>query len=450
MNIALCIKRSKDTWKKALFNSIPYITFFLIMLVMHNSVFANFRDDAVNIGVLEREGSIFSILKSVRQGQSSRSIVEFFLLLMLKLPIYVFRIIDSLAYVLCAWSIGHLFRRSSSSAWLSVALVMLFPMSQMCACGWVTTSVVYLWTLAALMYSFTWMSLYLSNNKIPVYYYITIIIATLFASNHEQGAALTVGFVGVFLLYCIANKKKISILAYIQLAIACIMLIMSITSEGNANRSYAELVGHMPDFYHKSLFARSLELFIDTSRKYLFGANIALLALGAALCYIVWEKHKNTLYTAIAVFPLIVMLALGPAKQITFSLWPGIKFGMENANVNVFSVSSYVIPFISVVTWGMLLLTIYLAFFDDRDRWLLGVLLILGGLASRMILVVSPSYLASGYRTSIFLYFAVIILLYIAMQQILTKNKEGTVNMIATVAITALALFNTLSVSFSL
>lgn len=424
-------------------SAVPFLLLFAVMLLLHSRIISNFRDDEVNREMLNSFSSIPAALAALRQSQSSRTLIDGTLLLMLRLPTAVFKVCDALIYALCAFGLSRIFRDGSRRTdWFCILAVALFPASQMFACGWITTSVVYLWPLAALLLSLTWYPAALRDKRVCKRRYLLLTLTTVFAATLEQCAALFIGFSVLLLAWEWFTRHKFHWFAVVQIGISIALLTQALLAPGNAARTHAQVVANMPDFYHKTLFQKLSQLFVYTNQEYLLGSNLAVTVLCALCCWMIWKKYQEPLCRAVGTFPLTVVLALGPCKSMLGSFFPALMLDYTFGTYNITQLYNYVTPVLSVAVWGCILLSVLLAL--GRLRGVVGAVILCAGLTARMIMAFTPSYMASGWRTSLFLYFAVLcvcILLFQTMYRDESFHPDAAVGITGAAAVVNLIAF---------
>lgn len=185
-------------------------------------------------------------------------------------------ILTSCFCVLLCYALSEIFTpRSLQKNWLIALLFLSYPLDDMGEVGLVSTSTNYLWVLACLAYSLVPIAKILRGDTISKKQWITTYLATLYASNHEQGMALLLGFYLVFFAYFLWEKRPIKPLV-LPFSLVIFHLINHFVSPSTQFRTYYNNNYIFDTFQDLSLFTKlemaysetMLNLF--TNRPFLF------------------------------------------------------------------------------------------------------------------------------------------------------------------------------------
>lgn len=245
--------------------------------------------------------------------------------------------------------------------------------------------------------------------------YILQLLAFLFAIQQEQFALLGLIIFSVAIGYQI--YQKLSVLKYVPFFILSIGGILSAKlSPGNAIRNAVETNVRFPEFQSINLL-RKLDMgFIKMSYDLLFNGSVSLFFILMLISILIFSIIRKTLHQTIGLSTIILIIVL-PYLQ----LWtPASKIKIiydtfpKDTKGNVLSATGHSIAttfpdlamlmlFIGIMLMTWTVLTTY------RDRIIVFTLLI-GGVATKMLLSLSPTIYISGIRTFIPMIFAVFLI----------------------------------------
>lgn len=397
----------------------PFITMFIILLVCHLTFKLNFGDDVFFRNVNYRE--IFSWLSSRYNNWSSRIFIEFTLVSMLKLPSFVWCILNSLIIVLIVYSISRIF--SIKNKWIIILSVMVYPLYEMKSAGWYATTINYIWPLSFGLFSLIPIKNIFENKKEKWYMYILYTISLIFACNHEQMCAIVFAFYLIFsIYYFIKNNKKASPYLVIQLLFALISLIFIFTCPGNAARKVSETNNWYPAFESFGMLGKTYLGFVSTFVKSVYSVNLPLLVLSILIPIFTFKKTKKEFIRLISLVPILIFLLISIFPTILNSIFPHISSFVQNSRVYGDSPNSVSIGLQSLSALGIcvifyisILFSIF-KLFDGKEKWLY-CLIVLAGLSSRIIMGFSPTLYASDMRTFIFYDFSIIIVIIAILEK---------------------------------
>ncbi|MDH6364565.1 hypothetical protein M2139_001552 [Enterococcus sp. PF1-24] len=355
-------------------------------------------------------GDIGAFLANRYQTWSARLVIEFFVLI--SVQHYTFwRIGNTLAMFIIIAMPALMVRKKLPLAIgliFSVTLFNQMPLGMFSETGWISTSVNYLWVLAA-----GWLVVYpllqLANGKnVFILTYLLSLLALVFASNSEQMAAILLAFTAGCLFYSLF-QKKVNVFKFIPYFIINIgNLLLILLAPGNRVRLAEEVPRWFPDFNKLSLF-RKIELgYSSTVRNLFFDGNRLTLVLIVVLI-IVALKKKAAIWQQIWLWlSLALWLVFGPLQQTLAARVPYIANILSSFNNygTTFQLSE-------LATWqAEIWLTLALACFIlgvvmvMESGWLklTAAYLLLIAIAARMALGFSPTIWASGMRTYTFTY----------------------------------------------
>lgn len=292
----------------------PFITLFIIMLGLNLFKSVVFADDNWFREVLLSGSGPLPDISTMKDyvifrynNWTSRVVIEFFLVIFTgKFPL-LWRIFDSLMYVIIAYSIKRIFLNSKENkiSWITVILVSMIPILLVREAGWIATSVNYIWPIACGLIALIPIRKCLDNQKINVIEYLIYLPFTLYAINSELVCACILVTYIIFSIYLIIKKKMKPIIILILL-LSIISIIFILTCPGNSVRTNQEKATYFSDYNNLSLIEKILIGIISTMNYYLFNFNIIYFIFTLIMMIIVFRKYDNILFKVISCFPFIM------------------------------------------------------------------------------------------------------------------------------------------------
>lgn len=279
---------------------VPYIIYGLIFGAFVLAGYEIFGDD-VNV----REKLMPSLLGELENisrsyaGWSSRIFINPPIWIIVHFPIWVWGSITTLLAVYIFWGIDRLLFKNEDlkATYVTMLLLVLFPMEILCDAGWVVTSMTYIWTFAAAICSFFSIRWFSDGKKIKWYHSFFLCLCTIYATNKEELSVMLLLIFGTFFIIS-AKEKKLNITILFQTVISMGSLLFHLFSGGNAER-YQKINSYNDTFYDKleiGLTQTPLRLFL----KY----DYMCLVFSTILMLIIFIKYKNIFVRATSVIPV--------------------------------------------------------------------------------------------------------------------------------------------------
>lgn len=427
-------------------NLLPFLVLFVAFFLFHIWM-PHIRDDRVI-----EEGMDFTsitwdyilyLICSKYQEWSSRIFINVMTLVMGKLPHIIWMLLDSGMAVLAAWSVSCLTKEKDREEWqvnwFIIALFFLYPFSHMATAGWKATTVTYWWSLACGLYAMIPIQRWIQKEKIRRWEYPLFLLAALYGANQEQMSAILTGIYGCSFFYVIwiiwskreNNRIKGAYFLGVLFLISFAEFLSALLSPGNGVRMGDETAVWFAD-YGRITFVQKLEIGISSAGYELFySGNLCFLVLSGILFWLVWKKYQDWEYQVIAGVPFISCLIMGPFYSLVSVSLPGLeKWKNALTSYGTITVENYTewfyyLPLIGIcLEIGCLLVTFYLVFENGWRTWAMCVIFLIG-YASRVVLGFSPTVWASSYRTYLFLYMAVIVLVVFGYQEGIRRRIWG-------------------------
>ncbi len=357
--------------------------------------------------------SIFSFITWRWETWSSRVILEGILLLMLKLPVIVWKTITALMFVLIFYSFLKIIKRRNNIFFILITIWIIcsIDFELFGGAGWYATTINYIWVFALGIYVLSFLLDFIKGRNIKKYQWITVGISLLVATNQEQMCAIILGFYLLGGIYSYFKTKKVD---YKILAIIIVCLLsmgIHLFAPGNGVRKISEMSTFYPEYIHLNILQKLYLGIVTTISPFLQLWNWPLFSffILVAISGIIRRDKKLYLFSFI---PLIVYFLeqklfeygfAGFLNPINFYLYTN---GVE---VGVPSISKTAI-FVTILIVVLLLLTLFIIYkgVSVKCSIIVGIILI-AAICSRLVLCLSPSLFASGMRTFIFMYFLICI-----------------------------------------
>lgn len=435
------MKKINETLKKVVNSAnFPFILFFIILVIFHIKIETFFGDDIFFKNIITEENNIIQYLTQRYNIWSSRLIIETVLVTLAKFELKIWKILNVGIYMLLAKSISKicLKEKDKNFNYIICGLLLLLPISVINNTGWLATTTNYLWVVSFGMYALSIIINYIRETKIPKWEYVFYLLATLYACNQEQMAAVILAVYGTFIFtqlfkkgykYVIKNQKFLLIL----FVVAIISLVFILTCPGNLARKEAEVKTWYPEYENFRLLEK-IELGLTSTMKYfVLDTNNIFIIFTLTILLGVCTLNKNKFVKLLAVIPFLVSIFNACFLEYVVALSPNIASIIEifKADQLVMSLSQISIKYVFVMLGYVIILLlipvgIYNIFKKNIQTYIcIGIYLL--GLATRFVMSFSPTIFASGERTFIFLYISFIICTIIILQKIFDNRSKNII-----------------------
>lgn len=420
-------------------NYFPFILFFIIMLILH--AFLNFgTDDDLFFSKILRNNNIFEWSKIRFETWTSRTVIEFFMVLILYVGYPLMKFLNVIVYTIFVYTISKLFIKGSKNEKslniLLCLLTLVIPFTALKSAGYSATMINYLWPITFALVTFIPIKNSFIDKKNNVVIYVLSILSLIFAVNQEQVAIIVLIMDILCLIYSFVYKKKIKLYTIVSIIITIISLyIIFVVCPGNSARTISSINYWYKD-YNMLNFIDKLQVSLTSMMHYLvFRANYIYIIFNVIICLLIFKKFSsltniNILKKLVAIFPLVCSLA--------FSIFFGYFNGMIDLSQfvsgyidNTFVITTY--NCCNFKVYGMLFVYAAMIFcnfisivilVDDTKEMVTNLAILLCGYLSRFSLGFSPTVFASAERTSIFLYFSFIIIIINLLKYYAEEKKE--------------------------
>lgn len=419
---------------KKYYKYVPFIIFFVVLLIWHCKI-PLMADDLTFKGIISRH-PLFplngnSYLEYRYSSWSSRTLIEFNLGILLSLPGKIWKLLDSIVFVLIPFLITKIsidseklsnkksiFYNTIGCLFVGIFIIAFYHIFE--AAGWVATTINYTWPLCfALIHFYLLKEFVFKNKKLDtsknIGVNLILILSLIEATNSEQLLLVMLGIYLAIIIYCLYKKIEIPKLIYVYLMIMILSLIYTAICPGNINRYNKTIRTVFPEYATFNLINKldiGTTLFLNWTTTRCDIITIIFFGIMGIYGYIISQKRKIALLTFI---PIIIVLAfwtmrfIGPASIVHFVALGGSVYGL-------LSLDSLTIQ-VCLTLYGLMIMSVlvflYLVYkYRTKELGYILTCLLIIGFASVIILGFTPSLFSSG---RIFFYFTFILIIISTM-----------------------------------
>jgi hypothetical protein len=405
-------------WKsKYLPLAVASIGYFIFFFCQNRPFMA---DDAYYFQVAHTQ-KLFDFLKSEYETWSVRVLIEALSVVIFRLPLFVWQILSSLCMAAILWAIYYLFftKKSVLSVWVACALVYIITLNDIFGPIPVVVSIMYTWTIAALLLAFIPIKLIEEEHKSSRWWYALFLPLAAFAGNLEICLIPLLAFSFLLSLKSLVTKKH-EYYYYLMFIVAAGELIFALTCPGVSARSFSETSRWYMTYGALSLIQKTalavviLFHWVVVRYYHLFGIS--------ALCMffiIFFDKKQIPLFKAISAIPLAAVLILGVFQKQVLQAVPALTRAFADTLIGpvfagITESDVYHTPkrvaLLAFVIFTLLsyLLSIYFVF-KNTKKTVVCLSLLVTGFLSCMIMGYSPTIYASGARPATLVFFTLAI-----------------------------------------
>lgn len=340
---------------------------------------------------------------------SSRVFLEGILLIMLDFPVWVWRIITTLMFVLIFYSILKLIDKKQSPLYglLTFLLMISINFSLYGSAGWYATTINYVWVFGLGIYVLSFIPELLKGKKFSLINWVLFLPSLLISINQEQMCALVFGFYGIAWLYYWYKNKHINIECSIVMVMTFGMLCIHGFCPGNALRKIAESDTFYPLYGELTLVQKVYIGTVATIASFLSGYNIQLIILLLIICILGFLSNKIGL-KILGLIPLLAYIVMKIVAKYTIFLnstliyesTNGVDLGIPSIGISVVLLMVFIL-LVSLIGFFVTLCTC------RRTISVTCLLIFCAAFCCRMIMGFSASVFVSGMRTFIFTYYLI-------------------------------------------
>ena len=417
---------------------IAYIIVFFLFLFLHVNMSLDTSDGAHFKEVL-KEMSLFEHMHNLYFNVNGKIFPDTMAAIFTYLPPIIFKVLNSIIFTSIAVMIKKVFMKSQNSYFTYIAAfaVLLFPFQLLTSAGYVPTSTNYIWTLAALLISLYPIRKCLDNKGFHKFEYIVYSLSALYAGNQEQTCAILIIVYAIFIGYFYFRERKVNPLLILLFSLSVVSILLIMLSPGHMNRGNEYSIFSIPN-YPMLNFIDKLQLGITSTISYfMVYRNATFFIVCFLLAVAAYKNNKDIYIRVIAIIPLIMHLFFSFGSSIIFRYYPGLFSGLyytpswgytmpsfqQVSAYNFDSLTSYIPLILSIIMIISLIMTIWFAFGNSK-KTILSYLIIGAGFCSRMVMAFTPKLFGSSFRTFSLMYFSLIILCCLLMEEVLSSKSK--------------------------
>ena len=413
--------------KEFLKKHLPLIIVIAFAIIV-STIFNPLTGDALVFSNMK--GDIFSLLKMRWNGTTSRVILEFILINILRNIPFLWRVINAFMIVLLYKSMNKLFNIKDDLfiKYVIAIFMLLYTYLDMSSAGWSATTVNYLWTLSLGVFSLIPIVNIIRNESYNKKLLILTIPSLIISTNQEQCAALLFGFLCLFNLYYFIKNKKLNLVLVIYLLITILSLGGILICPGNFNRVDNEIFTWFKDYKDLGLIDKLFLSLNNTFDMLLGRCNYVFMGFYLILSYVLYKEKKNKklvllsvlLFIGSIIIPFMNIFRINNLYKLYHVAGEPV---LANLHLEALSYKASIL-----ISTGYIVCTVILLYIVTKNKDKLVKLFIpimfLAGIISRFILGFSPTLYASSYRTGIFMNFIIIMLVPIILSFVKLTDKD--------------------------
>ena len=429
---------------------LPFVILFILMLILH--AFIGLSNDDLYYKEQLDNMSLIDCLTLRYNTWSSRMIIETILLFIARIDINIWRIFDSLIYVLGCFVILKLVNKKDKKIinYIGCLLFLLYPFYDMSSAGFISTTLNYLWCFSLGVLSFLPIINYEQKKKNGKFIYIISSLSLFYAVNQEQMCAIVFGFNLLYLIYKIYKKERVNKYNIFCLIVCIASLIFIFTCPGNALRNVNEAKTWFEEYASYNIFDK-IYLGVVPTINILLNNKIIIFFVFLILSSAVYIYSDKQFDKFLSLINVIVISSVTVLKPILLAIFPNINYIFEIFNLQAVPSLNKVSIFVFVVSIILVVDIAYMLYIIFKKKNLLPLFIFLAGFMSRFIIGFSPTIFASRERTAIFIYMSLIIVSLFVITKLYEDKKITRKNiLIFTCFLLCFALFNYLDIFASL
>lgn len=433
-SIASYIKTNKN---------IIYVCLFIYFLMIHIPL-EYVSDDYIHYTAEVWKLSFSEIFKFHYADFNGRICTDVLGKLMFKIPFIVWKVLDSLIWVIIARIMAYLFTEEDWESHLVVcSLIVLFPYNYMRSAGYIMTTANYIYTILALLLVFIPIRKIMKGYSVSFLWVPIIGMAIFYAVNHDQTAvALIVILAGCMIANRLfeKNNRMLDKVLVCDLLFAIGSYVWMFTIPGHIARmnSTVELEAWLPEYANWSFIYKIYKGFTTTSANFLFSDNRILFIFCIILAILAIVRYpKMGKKSFMGIVPLLIVLGIRIVGHDKFVIYPERGCGMKDFG----EIRDSLVNVIAIVISLFFVLTVFWAIFqlvNTVKKKCMISLVIAVGIMTREMMGLSATIYASSFRTfSVFL-FAMNIATLLLLKEVRERNNHAYYSGIVAVGVCAL------------
>lgn len=383
------MKRIKELLNK---KSVYYVCLFILVFALHLFMKPGEADDSWFINNYTGNPLSFAYMRYMQW--SSRFLIEMVLVVIVSLPLILWKVLDTLMIVLLFYSGNKLLNVKDRKILIfEILLIMILPWKVFGETGWIATTLNYTWPITLGFYGFS----ILLEEKTNFLKQIISFLCIIFACNQEQMCCVMIAF--IIICFCIRTFQKKNNKVFLIPFIICILMgVLHIICPGNSMRQISEMQTWYPALQNFDVLDKISIGIISTVTAILFDFRIIYIAfIGMLILYTKYlPLNKKLSYIIQFILACFIFINIYPFDSTQ------LMFYSKAQESIVITFMNFVLP---VLLFSLLIsIVIYLILKTKNKYNYMFVLLFLSGICSRLILGFSPTVYASGKRTVIYFY----------------------------------------------
>jgi len=387
-----------------------WIMLYLIILTLYSTI-GNVLDDIHNLDAVERFGGFFTWLYANTTMWSGRVVPAAIFELIIKLPNFVFSILNSAFYLILIYGLNKTFagEELNKSYWPlleGVLLQVILSPGIALSLVWKSAAVFYLWGTGLSMFMLYPFVAESRDIKVKNWEWVLCGIGIFYATSFEQIAAFDTVFAILLVLW---NKIYLRRKGFVTPLLALLIAVLSVifvSMPGNAVRTLSETLEWLPYYGMYTLDQKIVIGLVYTIKMYMSDLTLVMLVIATAVCALIL-RSKSPVYTKVisvivdlyflgALMDKIIMTKTNHIRHIPLvnDLYKFINFDNPQFVYKDFQIWNVIIAVTMLVALGYLL---FIVFSEERPRPDMA-LLFYGGACCTMIIGFSPTIYMSGDR----------------------------------------------------
>ena len=413
----------------------PFLLVFVILLF--GSFFIDifgYADDSWFIEWSENRSSIDFL--TWRYGDwTSRVIIEFFLINLLKMGKIICSIFVSLMFSLLGVAISKTFILNKNDIeknriinWIILFLLLTISYDVLIGAGVMATIVNYLFPITLGIFALLFIRKSILKEKIRKYEYPLYLFSVIVATNMEQMCAILFVVSFLALIYFIVKEKKLNIFILILFIISTVGLVNILVCPGNDLRYESEIKTWYPDYANFGIIEK-IKCGIYAVMVSCFGSvNLPYIIFSIIIMIQILKNYKNIILKIISIIPVILGTAFTLFAPITSTIFPNM-YGINNVIMTGFNAQTTRLLFFIPYIFALLCLVIStLLVYRKNWKTILLLLISLTRFTSKFIMGFNPIVFISGGRAFFIMICTFIISTIIVIEKEDKKYLEQFIN----------------------
>ena len=412
--------------KHRIIKYLPFAVFIILMLILHMTF--KLSDDDVYLIQNTLKSSIWEEFGTVIYNftsWSSRVLVNLPIHIILHLDYRVWLFIEMFMWLTIAAGLSYIFIDNCETRKniILVSLILMFPFNYVTSAGWITTTMTYIWPLAAGIFALTSTRMWKDGKKFKWYHVALYALITLYGANQEEMSVFLTLCFGAFAIYTV-YKKKSSAVIIMQACISVFNLCFHALTPGNAARAAHESAVYFTDYNTLSLIDK-LELgFSSTLYRFVFKSDYIFFFMTLFILIAVCQKQKKLIFRLMGAVPFAMYMFFGyfighilEDKNLIFIFQQRLLSRGIITEDNYYNLKDY-IPLAILFFMGIMLIVSFYLIFGESFKSIIATVMLFGGLGGRMVVAFSTTVWASTDRPYTIMYFTFIMLALFVLNEI--------------------------------